>query len=215
MRTAVATLVAGAALASAGCAGDDGGEPAAGSERGAGFQRKLELAQHPAATDFPAGRGKTLQQIAEGVVRVQAGLASSEFTPGPNRLAFGVVGNDNKLVYGPSAVYLAPTPNDPAEGPFPAPADPLVVDPPFHSKQAALESDAVAAIYETEVTLPRPGRYAVLVVTKAPDGELVGGGTEIAVRRSSPIPAVGDRPPARRDRDCHLVRRRHQVDRDA
>jgi hypothetical protein len=76
-------LVAGAALASAGCGGDDdGGEPAAGSERGPGFQRKLELAQHPAATDFPAGRGKTLQQVADGVVRVQAGLASSEFTPG-------------------------------------------------------------------------------------------------------------------------------------
>jgi hypothetical protein len=196
MRTAFALLAAGTALASAGCGGDDdGGEPAAGSERGAAFQRKLELAQHPAAADFPVSRGKTLQQIADGVVRVQAGLASSEFTPGRNRLAFGVVGDDNKLVYGPSAVYLAPTPNDPAKGPFPAPADPLVVDPPFRSKQAALESDAVAAIYDTEVKLPRPGRYAVLVVTKAQGGRLVGGGTEIEVRRSSPIPAVGERPP--------------------
>ncbi|MEA2419316.1 MAG: hypothetical protein QOE60_1522 [Thermoleophilaceae bacterium] len=196
MRKPVALLAAGAALASAGCGGGDGGgEPAAGGERGAAFQRKLELAQHPGAADFPATRGRTLQRIADRVTRVQAGLASSEFTPGPNRLAFGVIGKDNKLVYGPSAVYLAPTPNDPAEGPFPAPADPLVVDPPFRSKQAALESDAIAAIYETDVELARPGRYAVLVVTKTPDGQLVGGGTEITVRRSSPIPAVGERPP--------------------
>jgi hypothetical protein len=100
--------------------------------------------------DFPPAGGRTLQQVADGVLGVQAGLATQEFTPGRNRLAFGVIGRDNKLVYGPSAVYFARTPNDRAEGPFPAPADPLVVDPPFRSKQAALESDAVAAIYETE-----------------------------------------------------------------
>jgi hypothetical protein len=190
-------LAIGAVLVSVGCGGDDGsgGETSSGADRGAAFERKLETAQHPASGDFPASQGMTLQQVADGVQRVQAGLASSEFTPGRNRLAFGVVGNDNKLVYGPSAVYLAPTPNDPARGPFLAPADPLVVDPPFRSKQAALESDAVAAIYETEVTLPRPGGYAVLVVTKTGAGQLVGGGTEIAVRRSSPIPAVGERPP--------------------
>jgi hypothetical protein len=28
------------------------------------------------------------------------------------------------------------------------------------------------------VTLPRPGRYAVLLLTKRPDGSFVGGGTE-------------------------------------
>jgi hypothetical protein len=70
-----------------------------------------------------------------------------------------------------------------------------VVDPPFRSEQAALESDSVAAIYQTEVTLPRPGRFAVLVVTKRSDGLLVGGGTEIRVKRSSPIPDVGAHPP--------------------
>ena len=144
--------------------------------------------------DFPPVQGRTLQQVADGVRAVQAGLATQEFTPGRNRVAFGVIGRDNKLVYGPSAVYLARTPNDRAEGPFPAPADPLMVDPPFRSKQAALESDAVAAIYETEVTLPRPGRYAVLLVTKRSDG-FVGGGTEIRVKRNSEIPTVGERPP--------------------
>jgi hypothetical protein len=189
---ALAILVAGA-VGLAGCGGDDGDDQ--NESRGSAFERNLQLAQSPAKSDFPPPEGMTLQQVADRVNRVQAGLATSEFTPGKNRLAFGVIGNDNRLVYGPSAVYLARTPKDPAEGPFLAPADPLVVDAPFRSKQAALESDAVAAIYETEVTLPGPGRYAVLVVTKTGAGKLVGGAAYIQARRADPIPAVGERPP--------------------
>ena len=188
MQCLVAVLLASA------CGGGDSGAKA-GQERDSAFDRSILAAQRVSEADFPPARGRTLQQVADRVEAVQAGLATQEFTPGRNRLAFGVIGRDNKLVYGPSAIYFARTPNDRAEGPFPAPADPLVVDPPFRSKQAALESDAVAAIYETEVTLPRPGRYAVLVVTKGPDGLLVGGGTEIKVKRESAIPTVGERPP--------------------
>jgi hypothetical protein len=176
------------------CGGDDADSSGEGRQNSA-FERSIRAAQRVSEADFPPVAGRTLQQVADGVLAVQAGLATQEFTPGRNRLAFGVIGRDNRLVYGPTAVYLARTPNNRAEGPFPAPADPLVVDPPFRSKQAALESDAVAAIYETEVTLPRPGRYAVLLLTKRPDGSFVGGGTEIRVKRKSAIPAVGERPP--------------------
>ena len=125
---------------------------------------------------------------------VKLGLATSVFAPGENRLAFGVIGNDNRFVYGKSAIYVAPTPSDPAEGPFPAPADPLVIEPPFRSRTAALESDSIAAIYAAQVKLARPGRYAVLGVTKTGAG-LVGGGVGIKVTRSSSIPEVGERPP--------------------
>ena len=62
-----------------------------------------------------------------------------------------MIDEDNSFIYGPSAVYVAPTPGDPAQGPFVAPADPLVVEPPFRSQGAALESDAIAAIYEAQV----------------------------------------------------------------
>jgi hypothetical protein len=144
-------LAAGALAAALGCGGDAGGGGDSGSgERSAAFERKLAAAQRPAAADFPPATGKTLQQIADGVEAVQAGLATSEFTPGENRVAFGVIGKDNRFIYGESAVYIAPTPRDPARGPFLAPADPLVVDPPFRSQGAALESDAIAAIYDTQ-----------------------------------------------------------------
>ena len=193
MNRRAATLLLGGLLLVSACGGGDSGG-AAEQRPDSAFDRSIRAAQRVSRADFPPAEGRTLQQIADGVVQVQAGLATQEFTPGRNRLAFGVVGADNKLVYGPSAVYLARTPNDRAEGPFPAPADPLVVDPPFRSKQAALESDAVAAIYESQVTFRRPGRYAVLVVTKRPEG-LVGGGTRVMVKEDSAIPAVGERPP--------------------
>ena len=193
MRWMLGLLAVGALAGALGCGGDEGGD-AAGAQGDAALKGKLAAAQRPAVADFPAARGKTLQQIADGVKAVRAGLATSEFTPGPNRVAFGVIGADNRFIYGPSAVYVAPAPNDPARGPFLAPADPLVVDPPFRSQNAALESDAVAAIYEARVSLDKPGRYAVLIVTNLPSGP-VGGGAEIQVKRDSPIPAVGERPP--------------------
>jgi hypothetical protein len=194
MRRRELILAVALAVALSGCGGDDDSQSSGDSERQGRFERAIERARSASAADFPAAEGKTLQQIADRVGVVQAGLATSEFTPGRNRLSFGVIDADNSFIYGPSAVYLAPTPSDPARGPFVAPADPLVVEPPFRSQGAALESDAIAAIYEAQVELARPGRYAVLVVTKT-GGRLVGGAAEITVKRSSAIPEPGERAP--------------------
>ena len=111
-----------------------------------------------------------------------------------------------------SAVYLARTPNGRARGPFPAPADPLVVEPPFRSRGAAEPGGDIAAIYDARVKLPSPGRWYVLAVTNA-DGR--------AVRRAVPDPGERAREHPRRggaraageDRHAGLGRRRHRVDR--
>lgn len=183
-------------LIAAGCGGDDGDSNGSGSGSGGGgsaFDRRIEAAQNVSAADFPAPGRQTLRDLGNQVGQVQMGLATSEFSPGENRLAFGVIGNDNKFIYGKSAVYVAPTPDDVPEGPFPAPADPLVIDPPFRSRNAASEGDSVAAIYAANVDLS-PGKYAVLSVTETPQG-LVGGPAYIQVKKSSKIPNVGDAPP--------------------
>ena len=44
--------------------------------------------------------------------------------------------------------------DSPAKGPFPAPADVLVTDPPYRSEQAATEADPFAAVYAADVELP-------------------------------------------------------------
>lgn len=177
-----------------GCGGGGGASTTVKTGEGDAADRRLEAARQVSAADFPSAQGRTLQDIADRAKVVQAGLATTVYTPGENRVAFGVIDTDNSFVYGKSAVYVAPTPSDPAQGPFPAPADPLVVDSAFRSRGAAEEGGSLAAIYEANVPLSKPGRYAVLLVTKLPSG-LVGAAAEIDVMRTSPIPAVGDRPP--------------------
>ena len=190
----------------AGCGGDDDGGGGGGGggtgegARAAETRQRLNGADAPNRQDFPRPRkGQTLQAFANGVgtTGTQVGLATSIFTPGRNRLAFGVLSAENRFVYGPTAVYAARTPESTdVRGPYVAPADLLVTEPAFRSEQAATESDPFAAVYEAEdVPFSEPGEWAVLVVTRL-GGDLVAAPTNVRVRARTPIPEVGDKAPA-------------------
>src|SRR3954447_7291718 len=137
-----------------------------------GIQQQVKAASAPVASDFPPSKGKTLQQLADGMVSgASLAMASSVFpAPGTSRMAFGMVGQDGLPVYGPTAIYVAPTPNDPAIGPVVAPAQVLLTDARYSSKQAATTQDPFAAVYAANVEFPKRGKYAVLATTKLPDG---------------------------------------------
>jgi hypothetical protein len=199
-RSRLGSVVAVSLLAVlAGCGGGD--DPTGGIEpprdvSKSEFARQLEDAQTVSASDFPAAKGRPLQELADTVASgPEVGLASSVFVPGTNRLAFGVIDSGGEFVYGKTAVYIAPTPADHARGPFPAPADTLITTGRYRSRTAASETDPIASIYESQVPFKREGEYAVLVVTRTGKG-LVGAPTRITVSADSPIPAVGERPPA-------------------
>lgn len=106
-----------------------------------------------------------------------------------------MIDEEQRFVYGKTAIYLAHRPNERALGPFPAPADPLVVDPAFRSQAAAKESGAIAAIYESQVDFPSPGRWHVLTMSKA-QGKTYGAAATLEVARSSAIPAKGEKAPS-------------------
>ncbi len=185
----------GALLALAGCGGDSGPQAPEGVSQSA-FERQLREAQSPVAAQFPKAEGQTLQEVASAAqAGPQVGLATSVLVPGTNRLAFGLIDSERRFVYGKTAVYVARKPTARARGPYLAPADSLITEPRYRSRQAASDTSGIAAIYATEVEFPRPGRYAVLVMTNA-GGRMVGATTEVRVSRNSPIPAVGERPPA-------------------
>jgi hypothetical protein len=200
-RIVLAVLLAGAVTA-AGCGGDSGGstkDPVSNVPTKGGLQDKVRAAQAVKASDFPSADGKTLQDLAaevKGGGGVEAGLASSVFTVGQSRFAFGMIDNQGQFVYGPSAVYVAPGPNQPAAGPFPAPADVLLTQPRYRSQQAAEETDPFAAVYEANVRFDKKGPWAVLVVTK--DGDhFVAAPSQVTVntKKADTIPGVGDTPP--------------------
>lgn len=188
-------LAAGAVvLAAAGCGGGGGGSKAAATA--APVPPAVKAAQTVPLAKFPKPNGRSLQEIANTLQPgPQVGLASSVFTPGVNRLAFGLIGTGGGFFYAPSAVYVARTPGSLAEGPYPAPADPMTVRPPYLSRTSAADPGDIKAIYSADVRFRSPGTHAVLVASSS-GGKLVGGTTTVQVAKRTAIPGVGDRPPA-------------------
>jgi hypothetical protein len=198
MKRLCALLIA--ALAVAACGGSSGGssrDPVENVPADNGIQEAVQQASSPTKGDFPVAKGKTLQELSEQVAAgPQVAMASSQFDTGPNRIAFGVIGQDGRPVYGPTALYVAKNPGAPAEGPFVAPADVLLTEARYRSKQAATADDPFVAVYGADVPFAKRGKYAVLAMTKK-DGKFTGGGTTIDVSSASadPIPRVGQMAP--------------------
>jgi hypothetical protein len=157
---------------------------------------ELGAAEHPRASAFPNVHGQTLQQLASVSVKssAQLGAATGTFTPGVRRLAFGLNTSSGAFIYAPTAIYIAKTPSSPAQGPFLAPADPTSVAAQYRSRQN-LGPGGIQAIYAALVPVPHTGTYTILALTSTPNG-MIGSPGEIAVAASSPIPDVGQRPPA-------------------
>ena len=107
-----------------------------------------------------------------------------------------MISDQGEFVYGPTAVYVASSPDARAKGPFAAPADVLLTEARYRSRQAAEETDPFAAVYQAQVPFERKGDHALLVVTKR--GETyVAAPAQVTVRtkRADPIPDVGEAPP--------------------
>jgi hypothetical protein len=155
----------------------------------------VEGAKQPKLSDFPKPRGRTLKELAETAPDgPHAALAGSLYQPGRERLAFGLIDNSRRFVYASSAVYLAPTIDSPARGPFLAPLDSIVPRPAYRSQTTAADKAAIQAIYSADVKLPKTGPMAALVLSRRGQ-QLQRSLLGFEVVGSSPVPKVGDRPP--------------------
>jgi hypothetical protein len=183
----------------AGCGGSDTAkDPASQVPAAGGLREKVRTAQSVTAADFPAAGGRTLQEVANasGSSGPELGMATSVFTVGSNRVAFGMIDSRSGFVYGKTAVYVARKPGAKAAGPYPAPADVLMTQGRYRSKQAATEADPFAAVYAAQVPFKKPGKYSILAVTK--DGSktvAAPGQLNVVTKAQDRIPEVGERPP--------------------
>lgn len=190
-----ATLLSGLALGFAGCGGDDDGSKAEEQRPAGASNPNLKAASQVSESDFPSADGKTLQQVADlADPGSELGMATSVFTPGENRVAFGVINQQQAFLYGKTALYVAQAPGLPAEGPYPAPAHSLIVEPPFRSRNAAQDDDTIAAIYSAQVPFKKTGKYELLAITKV-DDKLIGATGALEVRTDKKVPAVGEKAP--------------------
>ncbi|MCW3016590.1 MAG: hypothetical protein JWO02_3682 [Solirubrobacterales bacterium] len=196
---AAAGLLAGCGSSSGDGASKDGAAPTPRGPSSAALRAKLDASTKVTAASFEPAGGRTLRQVADSLdgTGPQVSFATQTLVPGPaRRVAFGIIDEQTGFVYAPTAIYLASSENAKARGPFPAPADLLVTDAPFRSRNAATESDPFAAIYETKVPLDKPGDYPVLAVSLI-DGQRVGAAGLITVTPAGkdPIPDVGEQAP--------------------
>jgi hypothetical protein len=195
----LAAIVALVALHAAGCGGD-GTETSENpvAQVPSGLQEKVGAARDPQPSEFPAAGGKTLQALADEIGGgPELGLAGSIFLAGrENRVAFGVIDANAGFLYGKTALYVAPAPGAKAQGPYVAPADVLVTDPPYRSQQAATESDPFAAVYAAQVPFGGSGNYSVLAVTLV-DGKPVAAASQVKVisPAQDKVPGVGEQAP--------------------
>ena len=192
----VRVVAAGAAicvaLAAAGCGGDD--ESTSPTADG-GVDQQPEAAAAPVADDFPKPDGQTLREISEGArPALQYAPATATFSPGRNRVAFGLLNGENQIVYAPTALDVARTPDSPARGPYVAPTDSLITEPAFQSKAAALEEDPFSSVYSAEVDLPKAGDWTGLVLSDTEVG-LLGASTSFKVKADGSVPEVGEQAP--------------------
>jgi len=191
--------VIAAVLAVAGCGGGDkdSGDGTANVPDKDGLRTKVQAAAAPAASDLPSVDGRSLQEVADSMQGgPEVGLAGQTYITGDNRLAFGVIDAQGQFVYGKTAVYIAPTPDAPAQGPFPAPADVLVTDPAFRSRQAASEGDLFAAVYGADVKFSKPGNWTLLTATQSGGGMLAAPSQVKVVKpEKDDIPQVGEAAP--------------------
>lgn len=194
---ALASLcLAAAALAGCGGSSEGGGATSPNARPAPASSPEVASAANPTAAEFPSPDGRTLQQLADTMrPGLQAGLATSLYTPGENRLAFGVLDADNAFVYGRTAVYVARRPDGPASGPFVAPADSLEVRTAFRSQTSNSTAGELKAIYHADVDLPTPGRWFVLTATRV-GNELYGASADLRVVPRSDVPAIGDAAPS-------------------
>jgi hypothetical protein len=202
-RPVLAALAAAALLAGCGSSASStsprGSAPIPKGPSSAKLRAKLAAATRVSASTFPAAGGHTLRELADAVdgTGPQISFATQTLTPGQDRrLAFGVVDAKTGFVYAPTAIYIADSENAKARGPYPAPADLLITDPPFRSQNAATESDPFAAIYETVAPLPKAGTFPVLAVSMIA-GKQIGAAGSITVvpAGKDPIPHVGQQAP--------------------
>jgi hypothetical protein len=156
---------------------------------------ELPAAERPRAGEFPAPGGRSLKQLALLVKgAAQLGAATGTFTPGTRRFAFALTDSSQRFIYAPTAIYVATSPSTPAQGPFLAPADPMGVAPQYRSRQNA-GPGGIRAIYWTHVPVARSGIVYLLALTNV-GGKLIGATGELAAAISTPIPDVGQQPPA-------------------
>ncbi|HET7445352.1 MAG TPA: hypothetical protein VFJ57_11895 [Solirubrobacterales bacterium] len=151
----------------------------------------------PVATEFPAGKGKTITQLLKDSGAKPSKLvvapAAQSFVVGPNRYPFGVFTTGGEQVDDADvALYFARDEKSPVQGPLPAEVTSLETKPAYH---AAASSDAKSAYVVPAVDFDKPGPWVGIAMLKGPNGLEASRVPSPVAGEFPKIPEVGEKAP--------------------
>ncbi|HEU4738511.1 MAG TPA: thioredoxin family protein [Solirubrobacterales bacterium] len=165
---------------------------------GCGSSGDGESRPAPAASEFPAAKGRSLAEIAQlPEAKLVVAPAGQVVDVGVNRLAFGVFTLGGEQVDDADiALYFAHGPNGPAQGPFPARVESLKTPAAFRAKTTSQDPSAATSVYVVPgVKVKQPGELAMLALIRR-DGKLEGTRPpSLVAGKYEDIPNVGDEAP--------------------
>jgi len=153
----------------------------------------------PAATEFPAAKGKTIDQLLRETTpsNVVVAPAAAAFDLGENRYPFGVFTVANKQVDDADvALYFAKDSGSPVQGPLPAAVGSLETKPAYRAKGTEGPGEATTVYVVPKVNFDRTGPWLAIAMLKGPDGLEATRVTQSPVVGEFPaIPKVGEKAP--------------------
>jgi hypothetical protein len=153
----------------------------------------------PAASEFPAAKGRNLAEIAAQLPEAELVVspAGRVFDVGLNRFAFGVFSLGGEQVDDADiALYFASGPDGPARGPFPARIDSLKTPAAFRAKTTADDPGAATSVYVVpRVEVARRGELAMLALVRRGRRLEATRPPSVVVGQFEAVPDVGDPAP--------------------
>jgi hypothetical protein len=155
----------------------------------------------PAATEFPAAKGKTIGQLLHDSGAKQTKLviapAAQSFVKGPNRYPFGVFTlGQEQIEDADVALYFAKNGTSKVIGPYPAHLESLETKPAYRAQTSGAKGDANSVYVIPKVDFDSDGPWLAIAMLKGPDGLEASRVPSPTVGENPRIPEVGQRPPA-------------------
>lgn len=155
----------------------------------------------PSATEFPAAKGKTIQDLLQTpgakTSKLVVAPAAQTFDVGENRYPFGVFTLGNEQVDDADvALYFAKDAKGPVTGPLPAQVTSLETKPAYRATGAGGPGEATTVYVVPKVNLDRKGPWLVIAMLKGSQGlEVTRVTAPLVVGEFPRIPQVGDKAP--------------------
>ncbi len=166
---------------------------------GCGSSAETTSRSAPKAAEFPATKGRTLEEIGGTITQspLVAAPAGQVFDAGANRYAFGVFTKGQKQVTDAEvAVYFAQGKKGKAIGPFPAAVESLETPPAYRAQTTSQDPGAATAVYVVPaVDFTATGEWRSIAVFRTPQGLEGTLMPSVVVGRFADIPRPGDRAP--------------------